>query len=43
MVRFYTSSPLARDELLARIRADATISEAVRERALEFAREWKLD
>jgi hypothetical protein len=25
---------------MARIRADATVSEPVRERALEFARQW---
>jgi hypothetical protein len=29
-----------KEELLARIRADVTVSEPVRERALEFARQW---
>ena len=43
LVRFYSTPPILWDELLARIRADATISEPVRERALEFAREWKLE
>ena len=41
LVRFYSTPPISQDELLARIRADATSSEPVRERALEFAREWK--
>ncbi len=40
LVRFYSKSPISKDELLARIRADATVSEPVRERALEFARQW---
>ena len=38
-LRFYAEPPFAKDELMARIRADATISEPVREWALEFARE----
>ena len=37
LVRFYSTPPIAKDELLARIRADATVSEPVRERALQFA------
>ena len=40
LVRFYSTPPISQDELLARMRADATISEPVRERALEFARQW---
>ncbi len=40
LVRFYATPTIAKDELLARIRADATVSEPVRERALEFARQW---
>ena len=39
LVRFYSMPPISKDELLARIRADATVSELVRERALEFARQ----
>ena len=42
LVRFYSTPPISQDELLARIRADATISEPVRERALEFARDWSV-
>jgi hypothetical protein len=40
LARFYYTPPIAKDELLARIRADATVSEPVCERALEFARQW---
>jgi hypothetical protein len=40
LVRFYSTPPISQDELLVRIRADATVSEPVRERALEFARQW---
>ena len=40
LVRFYSTPPIAKDELMARIRADATVSEPVRERALRFARQW---
>ena len=40
LVRFYATPPISQDALLARIRADATICEPVRERALEFARQW---
>jgi hypothetical protein len=40
LVRFYSTPPISKDELLDRIRADATVSEPVRERALEFARQW---
>ena len=43
LVRFYSTPPISKDELLARIRADATVSEPVRERALEFARQWKME
>jgi len=39
LVRFYSTPPIAKDELVARIRADATVSDPVRERALEFARQ----
>ena len=39
LVRFYSRSPISNDELMDRIRADATVSEPVRERALEFARQ----
>jgi hypothetical protein len=38
LVWFYSTPPISKDELLARIRADATVSESVRERALEFVR-----
>ena len=40
LVRFYSTPPISKDELLTRIRADATVSEPMRERALEFARQW---
>lgn len=40
LVRFYSTPPIAKDQFMARIRADATISEPVRVRALEFARDW---
>jgi hypothetical protein len=40
LVRFYSTTPISKDELLLHIRADATVSEPVRERALQFAREW---
>jgi len=40
LVRFYSTPPIAKDELLARIRADATVTESVRERARQFARQW---
>ena len=43
LVRFYSTPPISQDERLARIRADATISEPVRARALEFAWEWKME
>ena len=43
LVRFYSTPPISKDELMARIRADATVSEPVRERALEFAREWRTE
>ncbi len=43
LVRFYSTPPIPKDELLNRIRADARVSEPVRERALEFAREWKTE
>lgn len=39
LIRFYFAPPISKDELLARIRADATVSEPVRERALEFVRQ----
>jgi WD40 repeat protein/serine/threonine protein kinase/tetratricopeptide (TPR) repeat protein len=37
LVRFYSTPLISNDELLARIRADATVSEPVRGRALELA------
>jgi hypothetical protein len=40
LIRFYSTPPISKDDLLAHIRADATVSEPVRERALEFARQW---
>jgi hypothetical protein len=30
LVRFYSTPPIAKDELMTRIRADATVSETVR-------------
>ncbi len=39
-VRFYSAPPISKAELLNRIRADATVSEPVREPALQFARQW---
>jgi len=36
----YSTPPISKDKLLARIRADATVSEPVREWAIEFARQW---
>ncbi len=40
LVRFYSTPAISKDQLLACIRADATLREPVRERALEFARQW---
>jgi WD40 repeat protein len=40
-IRFYSTSPISTDELLSRIRAHTTVNDAVRERALEFARQRK--
>jgi len=43
LVRCYSTPPISKDPGapgLARIRAHATVSEPVRERALEFARHW---
>ena len=40
LVRFYSTPPISKDELLDRIRADATVTEPVPERALEFAHQW---
>jgi tetratricopeptide (TPR) repeat protein len=37
LVRFYSTPPIPKDELLARIRADATVGERARGRALELA------
>jgi len=40
------AAPIAKDPGapgLARIRTDATVSEPVREKALEFARQWKTE
>ena len=41
LVQFNSTPPISKNELLARIRADATVSEPVREQALDFAREWR--
>ena len=40
LVRFYSMPPISKDELMDCIRADSTVSDLVRERALEFARQW---
>ena len=41
LIRFLQAKPLAKAALLDAIAAEATISEPVRQRALELAREWR--
>jgi hypothetical protein len=37
LLRFYSAPAISKDELMARIRADATVTDPARELALEFA------
>ncbi|HLQ46046.1 MAG TPA: hypothetical protein VK137_15000 [Planctomycetaceae bacterium] len=41
LIRFLSTQGQAQSEWLAAIAADQTITEPVRQRALQFAREWK--
>ncbi len=41
LIRFLSAQGQSQSEWLAAIAADQTITEFVRQRALQFAREWK--